>query len=377
SLVAEAEAGAGPADDAAPLAEGPSDADFGDDAPGTDLSTLDVVLDGLADAFPRAGSSATELSGYAEHRLVTTYLASSTGLRRRHVQPTGALQLVGRREGRSAWAGTGTATFTDVGLETLEAQVLQGLEWAARRIEVPPGRYEVLLPPCAVADFMMFVLGAAGATDSEEGRTVFSKPGGGTRIGERLTPLPFDLWSDPQAAGIECEPFLATIASTADVSVYDNGMPLTRTDWLRAGRLEHLLRHRAGAARAGAPATGPIDNIVLTLPGAAGTLDDLVARTERGLLLTCLWYIREVDPKTLLLTGLTRDGVYVVEDGEVVGAANNFRFNESPIDCLARATEASETVRTLGREGGSWVNRTSMPALRVPSFNMSSVSQAV
>ena len=97
---------------------------------------------------------------------------------------------------------------------------------------------------------------------------------------------------------------------------------------------------------------------MLELPGATGSVEDLVAQTERGLLLTCLWYIREVDPATLLLTGLTRDGVYVVEDGAVVGAANNFRFNESPVDLLARATEAGTSVRSLGREFGEWVNRT-------------------
>jgi predicted Zn-dependent protease len=102
----------------------------------------------------------------------------------------------------------------------------------------------------------------------------------------------------------------------------------------------------------------------------------LVARTERGLLLTCLWYIREVDPATMLLTGLTRDGVYVVEDGEVVGATNNFRFNESPVDLLGRVSEVGATVRALGREFGEYFNRTRMPALRVPDFNMSSVSQA-
>jgi predicted Zn-dependent protease len=102
----------------------------------------------------------------------------------------------------------------------------------------------------------------------------------------------------------------------------------------------------------------------------------MVARTERGLLLTCLWYIREVDPATGLLTGLTRDGVYVIEDGVVVGAANNFRFNESPVDLLARATEVGASVRTLGRELGEYLNRCIMPPLRIPDFNMSSVSRA-
>ena len=120
-----------------------------------------------------------------------------------------------------------------------------------------------------------------------------------------------------------------------------------------------------------------MDNLVLRCGGAdGGSIDDMVARTERGLLLTCLWYIREVDPATLLVTGLTRDGVYVIEDGAVVGAANNFRFNESPVDLLARATEVGTPVRSLGREFGEYLNRTIMPPLRIPDYNMSSVSQA-
>ncbi len=95
------------------------------------------------------------------------------------------------------------------------------------------------------------------------------------------------------------------------------------------------------------PVTPGIDNLVLAVDGGAGSIDDLVAGTERGLLLTCLWYIREVDPQTLLLTGLTRDGVYLVENGEITGAVNNFRFNESPIDLLNRFTHASATVPAL------------------------------
>jgi predicted Zn-dependent protease len=110
--------------------------------------------------------------------------------------------------------------------------------------------------------------------------------------------------------------------------------------------------------------------------GATGSIDDLVASTERGLLLTCLWYIREVDPQTMLLTGLTRDGVFLVENGEVVGAVNNFRFNESPIAMLRRASAIGATEATLAREFGDYFTRTRMPAIRVDDFNMSSVSQA-
>ena len=115
---------------------------------------------------------------------------------------------------------------------------------------------------------------------------------------------------------------------------------------------------------------------MLAVDGATGDTMDLVAGTERGLLLTCLWYIREVDPQTLLLTGLTRDGVYLVENGEVTGAVNNFRFNESPVDLLNRFSHASATEPSFSREWGDYFSRTATPALRVPDFNMSSVSQA-
>ena len=123
------------------------------------------------------------------------------------------------------------------------------------------------------------------------------------------------------------------------------------------------------------PVTPAADNLILD--GGDRSLDEMVADTEHGLLLTCLWYIREVDPATLLLTGLTRDGVYLVEGGEVTGQVNNFRFNESPVDLLRRTTEAGRTEKTLPREWGDWFTRAAMPPLRVPDFNMSSVSQGV
>ncbi|EUA30773.1 putative Zn-dependent protease, modulator of DNA gyrase, PmbA domain protein [Mycobacterium xenopi 3993] len=112
------------------------------------------------------------------------------------------------------------------------------------------------------------------------------------------------------------------------------------------------------------------------MTGGSAALDEMVASTERGLLLTTLWYIREVDPTTLLLTGLTRDGVYLVEDGAVTAAVNNFRFNESPLDLLRRATQAGVSEVTLPREWGDWATRAAMPSLRIPDFHMSSVSQA-
>ena len=382
SLVRAAEAdagGAGPADDAAPLVEGrPEDPGFDDPSALTDPAALDGVVRSLGDAFRRARAAGLVLAGFGSERVQTTYLGSSRGLRLRHEQPTATLDLAARSPdgARSAWTGVGAPRLDDVEIAPLYDRLVGRLAWAERLVELPAGRYETILPPESVADLMLVLSHNLSGRDAEDGRSVFSAPGGRTRIGEVLSELPFLLRSDPTEPGLECAPFLATTASGADVSVFDNGLPVGRTAWVESGRLAALEYHRAGAARLGAVPTPPGDNLVLELPGAADSLDDLVAATDRGLLLTCLWYIREVDPVTLLVTGLTRDGVYLVEKGEVVGAVNNFRFNESPLGVLGRATGVTTTVRALSREWGEYQSRTAMPALRVPDFNMSSVSPA-
>jgi predicted Zn-dependent protease len=175
---------------------------------------------------------------------------------------------------------------------------------------------------------------------------------------------------------MESSPFVTVHRSSSEFSVFDNGLTLGATDWIRGGKLVNLLQSRFTADLTGLAVTPAIDSYSLEVEGATGTVDDLVAGVEDGLLLTCLWYIREVDPQTLLLTGLTRDGVYRVENGEVTGAVNNFRFNESPVDLLARFTQAGATVPAFSREWGDEFPRTSAPPLLVPDFNMSSVSQA-
>jgi predicted Zn-dependent protease len=158
--------------------------------------------------------------------------------------------------------------------------------------------------------------------------------------------------------------------------VFDAGLPIEPTAWVQDGMLTELVRNRAYAARTGRSATPPADNLLLEAAGGGPTLAEMIRSTRRGLLLTCLWYIREVDPERLLLTGLTRDGVYLVEDGEVKGAVNNFRWNESPVELLGRITEVGAAELTLCREWNDFFNRTLMPPVRVPDFNMSTVSQA-
>ncbi|HTW14097.1 MAG TPA: TldD/PmbA family protein [Nocardioides sp.] len=377
---ADAAARAGtPAEDAADLPRDRVSPDWSEASVPTDIHVYDAFAPALGEAFGRASGAGRVLYGFVNHEVTTTYLGSTTGLRLRHVQPTGHYGCTGKTADltRSAWVGGATRDFADVDALALDTALEQRLGWSARQVDLPAGRYDTILPPTAVADLMIDAYWYAGARVAHEGQSVYSRRGGGTRLGERIARPGVGLYSDPAYPGLECSPFVVASRSGNESSVFDNGLPLERTDWIRDGELTALLQTRHSAQMTGQPVTPGIDNLVLDVAGATRGIDELVAGTERGLLLTCLWYIREVDPQSLLLTGLTRDGVYLVENGEITGAVNNFRFNESPIDLLNRFTHASATVPSFSREwGDDYFSRTATPALRVPDFNMSSVSQA-
>jgi predicted Zn-dependent protease len=371
---------ADPATDAQELVNGDAAADWDEPPEETDIHVFDAFAPALGEAFGRARAGGRVLYGFVNHGVTTTYLASSTGLRLRHVQPTGHYGCTGKTGDltNSAWVGGATRDFVGVDALALEAELERRLAWGSRRVDLPAGRYDTVLPPTAVADLMIDAYWYAGARDAHDGHSVYSRRGGGTRIGEQLVRAGVTLASEPSYPGLECSPHVVVGSSGDDRSVFDNGLPLTRTEWIRNGTLASLLQTRETATLTDQPVTPAIDNLVLEIDDGSGDVDDLVAGTERGLLLTCLWYIREVDPQTLLLTGLTRDGVYLVENGEITGAVNNFRFNESPVDLLRRFSHASATVPAFSREwGDDYFSRTAMPALRVPDFNMSSVSQAM
>jgi len=357
--------------DSAPALSGTgTPADWDAPVPGTAAQVFSGIAGPLAQGF----RGTDRLYGYARHIVETTFVATSAGLRRRYTQPTGSVEINAKRDGASAWAGVGTPNFVDVPLDSLLDQLSTQLGWAKRTIELPAGRYETIMPPSTVADMMIYLAWSMDGRGAQEGRTALSAPGGGTRVGEKLTDLPLTMYSNPSAARLECTPFVATPASSERMSVFDNGMDITRVDWIRDGTINALAYPRAAAAEYDAPVVAPASNLLMT--GGSASLADMIAGTERGLLLTTLWYIRTVDPTVLLLTGLTRDGVYLIEDGEVTAAVNNFRFNESPLDLLRRATEAGVSEVTLPREWGDWATRAAMPSLRIPDFHMSSVSQA-
>ena len=372
----------GPGDpDAFGTTEGPEPGQpgWGDEPGGTGIGVFAGLAPALGEAFETAAAAGRKLYGFAEHSLTSTFLGTSSGLRLRHDQPTGKVEINAKSAdpGGSAWAGRATPDFTDVDVAAITAELGHRLDWARRQVDLPAGRYQTLLSPSAMADLFVDLYWSTGAKDALDGRTVFSKPGGGTRVGERLATLPVTLRSDPRAAGMRCAPFVIARTSGRETSVFDNGLAIPPVRWVDAGVLSALTQTRWTARQSGLPVTPVTDNLIFERDGGGGaSLDELIAGTRRALLVTCLWYIREVDPQTLLLTGLTRDGVYLVENGEVTAAVNNFRFNESPVGLLGRLAEVGATGPALPREWSDYFTRSAMPPARFEDFNMSSVSQA-
>jgi predicted Zn-dependent protease len=370
-----------PAEDAAAFVEGSAGSGWDDPAAETGAATLAGVAEALGEVFGRSAGSQRESFGYAEHEVSTTWLGTSGGLRYRHEQPNGSIQLTGKAgaRSRSAWTGQATRDFADVDVLALDDEISTRLGWQQRVVPVTPGRHDTVLPPSAVADMLIYYFWSSDARSAHEGRSVFSVQGsssGATRIGEALSTVPLTLFSDPAYPGLGGPERVLTGSTSPIASVFDNGLPTPAATWLDAGTIAALPTTRHTAGLTGLPVVPAGGNLILEAKAGAGSTLDLVAGLDHGLLLTCLWYIREVDPATLLLTGLTRDGVYVVEGGEVIGAASNFRFNESPVDLLSRVRTAGATEITLPREWGEYFPRAAMPPLLVEGYNMSTASEA-
>jgi predicted Zn-dependent protease len=367
------------ATDATALVEGRADATWGEETEVLGVGTLAALFEPLEGAFDAVRSRDELLFGYAEQELTTTHLGNSKGLRVRSVVPTGRIELNAKSHDmeRSAWWSQALGLDHAPDLRGAASELSGRLDWQRRRIDLEAGRYDTILPPNSVADFMTYLYRTASALDAFEGRTVFRRPGGGTRVGERLTEVSISMTSDPHDPTMRCASVVQSYESDAMSSVFDNGLALSPTAWITDGSLTGLVQTRHSAALTGLACTPFVDNLRLTVAEpSASSAEELVGSLERGLLATSLWYMRVVDPQTLLMTGLTRDGLYMVEGGEVTGSVNNFRFNESPVDLLARIIGSTPTARTTSREFVEYFNRTAMPSLMIESFNMSSVSQA-
>lgn len=373
ALAADARASAAaapPSPAVAELVSGRTDDDF--DQPGSPIE--EASTDTLLRAVSTCLSQPSGQFGYAEVERRTTHLATTSGTGYRHVQDSVRIEASARDAHGSTWWGTNSLAAD---FEAAAAAGTALLAVQADRIDLPPGRHRVILTPSAVADLLIYLAWSANGRDAVEGHNVFSRTGGGTRLGDALTPRHLDLYADPGQPGLRTATRVVVTADSSTESVFDNGLPLRRTHLLRDGHLSALRASRPTADRFGLEPVHLADNLILTDSDGHGALSDLVARTEDAILITCLWYIREVDPQNLLLTGLTRDGVYAVRNGEIAAAAPNFRFNVSVPDILSRIIDATATAPCLPREWADWFPRAAMPALLIDGFHLSSPSEAL
>jgi predicted Zn-dependent protease len=334
---------------------------------GYDAETVAVRADRLAaetkPVIDEAARRNVDVTGYgaAGHRFDA--MATSAGLFA-HDRQTGAEFTVSarNREGTwSGWAGVSETRFGRLDIARLGRRAIDKAAYSAPPVRLEPGKYTVILEPSPVSDLVGSMLRFMNARPADEGRSFFSAKGGGTKIGEKLFPDDVTIFSDPDDR-------------VAPERVFgDDGLPQRRTVWVENGVLRNLVYSRFWAQQKGREPISRSRSFVMA--GGPTSIDDMVRATKRGVLVTRLWYIRVLDPQKLVLTGLTRDGNFLIEDGRIVGPTLNFRFNESPIAMLANVLAIGPSERTRG--GETEVSAVSAPTLLVKDFTFSSPSEAI
>ncbi|MCI0450123.1 MAG: TldD/PmbA family protein [Chlorobi bacterium] len=249
----------------------------------------------------------------------------------------------------------------DLNSKRLTDIAIQKCKVSAKPAELKPGRYTVILEPAAAADMIALALNFMGARAADEGRSFFTKKGGGNKIGEKLVGDKVTIYSDPS------DPKSPSIPFTSE------GYPRTRIVWFENGVLANLHRPRFWAKEKGAQVVPYPSNLIMQ--GGTKSLKQLVSETESAILITRFWYIRTVERKTMLLTGLTRDGLFEIKDGKIYRSVKNFRFNESPIGVLSNLIDFGKAEKAVGSENETL--QIFVPPLKVNDFNFSSLSDAI
>ena len=260
----------------------------------------------------------------------------------------------------SGWAAADHPDWTQIDYGAVGRRAIEKARLSRNPVAIEPGRYTVILEPQAVGDLVQLIGNYADARSADEGRSPFVKQGGGNKIGEKIVDERISIYSDPSDPQLLAQPFDG------------EGFPLGRQMWIENGVLKQLIYSRFWAQKQGKTPTGFPQSLKMT--GGTQSVDDMIRATPRGVLITRLWYLREVDPRTILYTGLTRDGTFLIEDGKVSKAIQNFRFNESPLFMLNNVEALGRPVRLAGTEQGGAVV---MPAIKVRDFNFTSLSEAV
>jgi predicted Zn-dependent protease len=330
--------------------------------------TADLDAEARAEAIGRAVNAATAAgkpageifaAGYLEANARATAVATSNGLFAYHRTTDADFSVTARTpDGTgSGWAHAGARDWTAVDPAAIGRVAAQKAVASRNPRELAPGMYTAVLEPQAVTDLVPLLAGALNARSADEGRSAFSKAGGGTRVGEKVADERVTLYSDPSDPSLRGQPFDG------------EGLPVRRMVWIEKGILRNLFYTRFWAEKQGNQPTGfPLAG-GLALVGGSRSTEELIAGCTRGILVTHFFYIRALDPRTVLQTGLTRDGAFLIENGRITQPLKNFRWNESPLLMLNR-------LEDIGRPEPTAAGRL-MPALRVRDFNFTSLSDAV
>ncbi len=330
----------------------------------TQTASAAALASAVAPVLQKAEAQKLQASGFLQIGTSYSTFATSRGLFV-YDRETDVLHTVTARtpDGTgSGWAGTTLNDFARLDAAAMGAVAIDKAVRSQKPKRLAPGKYTTILEPSAVSDLVgMMVEDYFDQRAADEGRSFATKKGGGSRVGENVFGKNVTIYSDPHDAIVPG-------------GIYsDDGQPALRTAWVENGVLKSLPCSRYWAHKSGLkPVPSPT---TLTLAGGTTSTADMIKQTKRGLLVTRFWYIREVDPQTVLLTGLTRDGVFLIEDGEIVAPACNFRFNESPVTMLNKVIAMGPSVRTYGEEVTDMP--VCMPTLLLDEFTLSSVSDAV
>jgi predicted Zn-dependent protease len=263
----------------------------------------------------------------------------------------------------SGWAGTGQNDWARLNPAELADRAIRKAQLSRNPKAVEPGKWTVVLEPTAVANLVQLMVGAMDARQADEGRSFFSRAGGGNKLGERFLDPRISIVSDPASP-------------TAPSSTFNGGgLPNRRMVWVENGTVANLQYGRFWAQKQGKEPTGFADGF--SMAGGNSSVEEMIRSTERGLLVTRLWYIRGVDPRTILFTGLTRDGTFLIENGSITSAVKNLRWNESPVFMLNNVEMLSPPVRVSANESGDADSAVVVPAVKARDFTFTSLSDAV
>jgi predicted Zn-dependent protease len=263
----------------------------------------------------------------------------------------------------SGWAGTAHNDWTRARPAELAGTAVAKAQLSRNPVAIEPGRYTVVLEPTAVANLLSLMAFAMNARQADEGRSFFSKPGGGNKIGEKIVDERVTITSDPWDPELLAAPFAP------------DGLPNRRNMWIENGVVRNLIYDRYWAQQKNVAPTGfPAG---LRMAGGEVSVDDLVRSTERGVLVTRFWYIRPLDPRTILFTGLTRDGTFLIENGRISRPVKNFRFNESPLTMLGNMEAMGRAIRVSASESSDVGAAIVVPPVKTRDFNFQSISEAV